>query len=78
VMKHHTEIGAGAFIGSDTMLVAPVRVGSAAMTASGSVITEDVPDGALAIGRAKQVSKPGLAVKLMDRLRAIKADKAKG
>ena len=43
------------------------------MTASGSVITEDVPPGALALGRAKQVNKPGLAVKLMDRLRAIKA-----
>ena len=43
VMKHRTEIGAHAFIGSDTMLVAPVTVGAGAMTASGSVITEDVP-----------------------------------
>ncbi len=78
VMKHRTEIGADAFIGSDTMLVAPVKVGARAMTASGSVVTEDVPDGALALGRAKQVNKPGLAVKLMDRLRAIKARKTKG
>lgn len=44
VGKHRTEIGANAFIGSDTMLVAPVRVGARAMTGSGSVITEDVPD----------------------------------
>jgi bifunctional UDP-N-acetylglucosamine pyrophosphorylase/glucosamine-1-phosphate N-acetyltransferase len=78
VMKHRTVIGADAFIGSDTMLVAPVRVGAGAMTASGSVITDDVADGALAIGRAKQVNKPGLAVKLMARLRAIKAGKTKG
>ena len=49
VMKHKTEIGARAFIGSDTMLVAPVRVGDDAMTGSGSVITQDVPDGALAL-----------------------------
>ena len=75
VMKHRTVIGEGAFIGSDTMLVAPVTIGARAMTASGSVVTEDVPDGALALGRAKQVNKPGLAVKLMDRLRAIKAKK---
>ncbi len=73
VMKHRTEIGEDAFIGSDTMLVAPVKIGAKAVTASGSVVTEDVPDGALALGRAKQVNKPGLAVKLMDRLRAIKA-----
>jgi bifunctional UDP-N-acetylglucosamine pyrophosphorylase/glucosamine-1-phosphate N-acetyltransferase len=76
VMKHRTEIGEDAFIGSDTMLVAPVRVGAEAMTASGSVITGDVEDGALALGRARQVNKPGLAVKLMARLRAIKAGRA--
>lgn len=73
VFKHRTEIGADSFIGSDTMLVAPVRVGAEAMTGSGSVVTEDVPDGALAIGRARQDTKPGLAKKLMDRLRAKKA-----
>ena len=77
VMKHHTEIGRGAFIGSNTMLVAPVRVGNDAMTGSGSVITTDVPDGALALGRAPQVVKPGMAVKLMDLLRARKAKKNK-
>lgn len=75
VMKHRTVIGKRAFIGSDTMLVAPVTVGDEALTGSGSTITEDVPPGAVAIGRARQVVKPGLAVKLMERLRAIKAAK---
>lgn len=75
VMKHHTHIGHRAFIGSDTMLVAPVRVGDEAMTASGSTITKDVPDGALAIARAEQQVKPGLAVKLFKKLKAIKAKK---
>lgn len=59
VNKHRTEIGEGAFIGSDTALVAPVRVGARAITAAGSVITEDVPADALAIGRARQSVKPG-------------------
>lgn len=77
VMKHRTKIGKRAFIGSDTMLVAPVTVGNDALTASGSVITENVPDEALAVGRAKQVNKPGLATKLMARLKAIKAAKGK-
>jgi bifunctional UDP-N-acetylglucosamine pyrophosphorylase/glucosamine-1-phosphate N-acetyltransferase len=59
VNKHHTDIGAGAFIGSDTALVAPVRVGDRALVAAGSVITEDVPDDALAIARGRQATKPG-------------------
>lgn len=75
VMKHRTDIGDGAFIGSSTMLVAPVRVGNEAMTASGSVITSDVEDGALALGRARQVTKPGLARRLRERLKSIKASK---
>ena len=54
VDKHPTEIGDGAFVGSDTMLVAPVRVGHRATTAAGSTITEDVPDEALGVGRARQ------------------------
>ena len=66
VEKHRTEIGARAFIGSDTMLVAPVRVGDDAMTGSGSVITKDVPDGALAIARADQSNKPGAARLLLE------------
>ena len=75
VMKHRTEIGADAFIGSDTMLVAPVRVGAGAMTASGSVITQDVPDAALGLGRARQLNKPGLAARIMQSLREQKARK---
>ncbi|MFP1643365.1 bifunctional UDP-N-acetylglucosamine diphosphorylase/glucosamine-1-phosphate N-acetyltransferase GlmU [Pontitalea aquivivens] len=73
VMKHRTTIGANAFIGSDTMLVAPVTVGDGALTGSGSVITQDVPAGAVALGRAKQLVKPGLAGKLFEKLRAEKA-----
>jgi bifunctional UDP-N-acetylglucosamine pyrophosphorylase/glucosamine-1-phosphate N-acetyltransferase len=75
VMKHRTVIGKRAFIGSDTMLVAPVTVGDDALTGSGSVITEDVPADAVAIGRAKQVNKLGLKSKLFEKL---KAEKAKG
>ncbi len=74
VGKHRTEIGAHAFIGSDTMLVAPVRVGARAMTGSGSVITQDVPDDALALGRARQITKPGLATRLMQALRQKKGN----
>ena len=77
VMKHRTKIGKNAFIGSSTMLVAPVQVGDFALTGSGSVITEDVPAEAVALGRAKQVNKAGLATKLFERLRAIKAAKTK-
>lgn len=54
VAKHRTEIGSDAFIGSDTMLVAPVRIGDGATTAAGSVITRDVPDGALGVARSRQ------------------------
>jgi bifunctional UDP-N-acetylglucosamine pyrophosphorylase / glucosamine-1-phosphate N-acetyltransferase len=59
--KYQTEIGAGAFIGSDTALVAPVRIGDGAITAAGSVITGDVEADALAIARGTQVVKPGWA-----------------
>jgi bifunctional UDP-N-acetylglucosamine pyrophosphorylase/glucosamine-1-phosphate N-acetyltransferase len=62
VHKHPTRIGAGAFIGSNTTLVAPVTVGDGAYVAAGSAITEDVPAGALAVGRARQVVKAGWAV----------------
>ncbi len=59
VNKHRTEIGEGAFIGSDTALVAPVTVGARALVAAGSVITEDVPADAMAIARGRQAVKPG-------------------
>ncbi len=78
VMKHHTDIGARAFIGSNTLLVAPVRVGNEAMTASGTVVTKNVPDGDLAISRSPQENKPDRARKLMDMLRARKARKTEG
>jgi bifunctional UDP-N-acetylglucosamine pyrophosphorylase / glucosamine-1-phosphate N-acetyltransferase len=76
VMKHRTKIGKNAFIGSDTMLVAPVSVGDNAMTASGSVITEDVPAEALGLARARQTNKPGLAARLRARLLQIKASRS--
>ncbi len=76
--KHHTTIGAGAFIGSSTMLIAPVTIGAGAITGSGSVISDDVPDGALGLGRARQLNKPGFATKLFDMLRAKKARQLKG
>ncbi|MBM7067789.1 bifunctional UDP-N-acetylglucosamine diphosphorylase/glucosamine-1-phosphate N-acetyltransferase GlmU [Actibacterium sp. 188UL27-1] len=78
VFKHQTTIGARAFIGSNTMLVAPVRVGDEAMTASGSVINRNVPEGAMAVGRARQDNKDGFARKMFARLKALKAAKTKG
>jgi bifunctional UDP-N-acetylglucosamine pyrophosphorylase/glucosamine-1-phosphate N-acetyltransferase len=75
VFKHRTTVGRDVFIGSNTMLVAPVTVGNRAMTGSGSVITRDVPAGDMALGRAKQVNKTGLGARLMARLRAMKAEK---
>jgi len=59
VHKHLTTIGDGAFVGSDSTLVAPITIGAGAYIAAGSSITEDVPDGALALGRSRQVTKPG-------------------
>lgn len=58
-LKHRTDIGAGAFIGSDTQLVAPVRVGDGAYVGAGSTITEDVPAGGLALSRTRQRNIPG-------------------
>jgi bifunctional UDP-N-acetylglucosamine pyrophosphorylase/glucosamine-1-phosphate N-acetyltransferase len=59
VHKHLTTIGDGAFVGSDSTLVAPITIGAGSYVAAGSSITEDVPDGALALGRSRQVTKPG-------------------
>jgi bifunctional UDP-N-acetylglucosamine pyrophosphorylase/glucosamine-1-phosphate N-acetyltransferase len=61
--KHRTDIGAGAFIGSNTSLVAPVKVGDGAYIGSGSVITKDVPADALALERSEQSVRPGWAAK---------------
>jgi bifunctional UDP-N-acetylglucosamine pyrophosphorylase/glucosamine-1-phosphate N-acetyltransferase len=73
VSKNPTHIGAGAFIGSGTELVAPVKVGRGAYIAAGSTITKDVAAGALAVARARQVEKPGWALE-----RARKMNKAGG
>jgi bifunctional UDP-N-acetylglucosamine pyrophosphorylase/glucosamine-1-phosphate N-acetyltransferase len=59
--KHRTEIGKGAFIGSNSALVAPVKIGEGAYVGSGSVITSDVPADALAVARGRQVVKEGWA-----------------
>ena len=67
--KHHTDIGKGAFIGSNSSLVAPVKIGDGAYIGSGSVITKDVPAGALAVSRAKQAIKEGW----VKRLQQVKA-----
>jgi bifunctional UDP-N-acetylglucosamine pyrophosphorylase/glucosamine-1-phosphate N-acetyltransferase len=64
VRKHPTRIEAGAFVGSDSILVAPVTVGEGAYIAAGSTVTRDVPRDALALGRARQVVKPGWAAQL--------------
>jgi bifunctional UDP-N-acetylglucosamine pyrophosphorylase/glucosamine-1-phosphate N-acetyltransferase len=70
--KHKTEVKKGAFIGSNTALVAPVIVGEGSIVAAGSTITEDVPANALALGRARQTQKLDAATKLN---RANKAKK---
>jgi bifunctional UDP-N-acetylglucosamine pyrophosphorylase/glucosamine-1-phosphate N-acetyltransferase len=61
VAKHLTRIGDGSFVGSDSTLVAPVTIGAGTYIAAGSCITDDVPDGALALGRSRQVVKEGWA-----------------
>ncbi|MBP1846151.1 bifunctional UDP-N-acetylglucosamine pyrophosphorylase/glucosamine-1-phosphate N-acetyltransferase [Rhizobium petrolearium] len=75
VNKHVTRIGANAFIGSNSSLVAPVSIGDGAYVASGSVITEDVPADALALGRARQEIKPERAKVIRERALAFKAAK---
>jgi bifunctional UDP-N-acetylglucosamine pyrophosphorylase/glucosamine-1-phosphate N-acetyltransferase len=71
--KYPTRIEAGAFVGSDTTLVAPVTVGEGAYVAAGSAITEDVPAGALALGRSRQHVKPGWAEERRRRREAARA-----
>jgi bifunctional UDP-N-acetylglucosamine pyrophosphorylase / glucosamine-1-phosphate N-acetyltransferase len=64
--KHFTDIGVGAFVGSNSSLVAPVKIGDGAYIGSGSVITKDVADGALALERNKQEERPGWAAKFRE------------
>jgi bifunctional UDP-N-acetylglucosamine pyrophosphorylase/glucosamine-1-phosphate N-acetyltransferase len=73
--KHMTVIEEGAFIGSDSILVAPVRIGKGAYVAAGSTITEDVPADALALGRSRQISKEGWARQQRDERAKAKAGK---
>jgi bifunctional UDP-N-acetylglucosamine pyrophosphorylase/glucosamine-1-phosphate N-acetyltransferase len=74
--KHRTVIGEGAFIGSDSQLVAPVTIGKGAFVGSGTTVTEDVPEDALALSRVRQVNKEGYAGKLRSKLsEAAKAKK---
>jgi len=72
VAKHRTDIGKGAFIGSNAALVAPVSIGEGAYVATGSVITDDVPADALAIGRSRQVVKENRAARLREARLAAK------
>ena len=71
--KHHTVIGDGVFVGSDTMLVAPVTIGDGAMTAAGSAITHDVEPGALGVARGRQRNVPDFVRRLADRYRASRS-----
>lgn len=73
--KYGTEIGHGAFIGSNSALVAPVKIGDGAIVAAGSVVTQDVEANALGITRARQETKPGWAMRFRDIMKAKKAEK---
>jgi len=64
IAKHHTDIGSGAFIGSNSALVAPVKIGDGAYVGSGSVVTKDVPADALVVARSKPTIKEGWAKRL--------------
>lgn len=74
-LKYRTEIGAGAFIGSNSALVAPVKIGDGAIVGAGSVITRDVAGDALAVARGEQAAKPGWAARFREKMRAKKAAK---
>jgi bifunctional UDP-N-acetylglucosamine pyrophosphorylase/glucosamine-1-phosphate N-acetyltransferase len=68
--KHRTVIGPGAFIGSDSQIVAPVTIGANSYVATGTTVTKDIPEGALAMSRVRQENKEGYAVRLKSRLEA--------
>jgi bifunctional UDP-N-acetylglucosamine pyrophosphorylase/glucosamine-1-phosphate N-acetyltransferase len=75
--KFFTDVGEGAFIGSNSSLVAPITIGKGGYIASGSVITESVPDDALAFGRARQKTLPGKGKELRERFASVAAAKKK-
>ena len=70
--KYRTQIGEGAFIGSNSSLVAPITIGKGAFVGSGSVVTESIPDDALALGRGRQVTKEGWAAEFRAKAKAAK------
>lgn len=78
VRKHPTTIGDDAFIGSNSTLVAPVEIGDGAYIAAGSTITEDVPAGALGVGRSRQTNKPGWAAERAEKSGAKKRSEGHG
>ncbi len=71
--KYRTQIGEGAFIGSNSSLVAPLTIGNGAFVGSGSVVTENIPDNALALGRGRQVTKEGWAAEFRAKAKAAKS-----
>jgi bifunctional UDP-N-acetylglucosamine pyrophosphorylase/glucosamine-1-phosphate N-acetyltransferase len=73
--KHKTTIGDGAFVGSNSSLVAPVTIGAGAFLGSGGVVTDDVPDDALALARSKQVNKDGWGARFRAVQEKLKAKK---
>jgi len=73
-LKYRTVIGEGAFIGSNSALVAPVAIGDGAIVGAGSVITRDVEGDALAVARGSQAARPGWAARFRERMRAKKAE----
>jgi len=75
--KYRTVIGDGAFIGSNSALVAPVTIGANAIVGAGSAVSSDVADGELRIVRAEQTAKPGWATRFHEKMRKKKAEKAK-
>ncbi len=77
-LKYRTVIGEGAFVGSNSALVAPVAIGDGAIVAAGSVVTQDVPADALALVRPAQVAKPGWAKRFREMMAAKKAAQKTG
>ncbi len=75
--KFHTDIGAGAFIGSNSTLMAPLNIGAGAFVAGGSAISKDVPADALAVGRGRQATKDGWAARRRALKEAAMASKKK-
>jgi bifunctional UDP-N-acetylglucosamine pyrophosphorylase/glucosamine-1-phosphate N-acetyltransferase len=75
VQKHTTVLEDGAFIGSDSQLIAPITIGKNAYVGTGTTVTRDVPEDALAISRMKQDNKLGYASRLRERMKALAAAK---